>query len=272
MAQWFVLTACILILDVSFGLASPSMVGDGSTDPVLLQVQRILLKHEAQIEALQKENIRLAEKSSTLEGEVKFLQEKTVSLEEKIVTLEDKITSLEQDQPKHEKPTADKEEITRPCREESGGIGESRLTDGVKKISKRVDTSTDSVIAFHAILTHTVTDPGNHHVVDFNKTVTNIGSHFNSQTSVFICPEVGVYKFSWTISTNSNHYIVTELVRNGEVIGTIRSADADYASTSSASAITMLVPGDSVWVRVTAHKGGADIQKTLTMFNGFRLQ
>ncbi|XP_069108202.1 IgM protease-like [Argopecten irradians] len=116
------------------------MVGDGSTDPVLLQVQRLLLKHEAQIEALQKENIRLAEKSLTLEGEVKFLQEKTVSLEEKIVTLEDKITSLEKDQ-----PSADETEITRPCPEESNGIDGSRITrqpkDGVKKISKRVGTS-----------------------------------------------------------------------------------------------------------------------------------
>ncbi|XP_069109801.1 heavy metal-binding protein HIP-like [Argopecten irradians] len=252
MAQWFVFTACVLILDVSFGLASPSMVGDGSTDPVMLQ-----RPSKRKISDLQRNLLLSKEK-------LNFFKRKLFHLKRKIVTLEDKITSLEQDQPKHEKPTADKEEITRPCREESGGIGESRLTDGVKKISKRVDTSTDSVIAFHAILTHTVTDPGNHHVVDFNKTVTNIGSHFNSQTSVFICPEVGVYKFSWTISTNSNHYIVTELVRNGEVIGTSRSADADYASTSSASAITMLVPGDSVWVRVTAHKGGADIQKTLT--------
>ncbi|XP_069108350.1 uncharacterized protein [Argopecten irradians] len=144
MARCFVFTVCVLILDVSFGLASPSMVGDGSTDPVLLQVQRLLLKHEAQIEALQKENIRLAEKSLTLEGEVKFLREKTVSLEEKIVTLEDKITSLEQDQ-----PSADETEITTPCPEESNGIDGSRITrqpkDGVKKMSKRVDSTTDSI-------------------------------------------------------------------------------------------------------------------------------
>ncbi|XP_069107939.1 uncharacterized protein [Argopecten irradians] len=181
MAWWFVFTVCALILDVSLGLDSPSMLGDGSNDPMLLQVQRLLLKHEAQIDALQKENIRLAEKSSTLEGEVKFLREKTVSLKEKIVTLEDKITSLEQDQ-----PSADNEEITRLCQEESEGIDESRITtqpkDGAKKINKRVDTTTDSTVAFHAILTQTITNPAVGHIIQFAKTVTNIGSHFNSQT------------------------------------------------------------------------------------------
>ncbi|XP_069109366.1 heavy metal-binding protein HIP-like [Argopecten irradians] len=250
------------------------MVGDGSTDPVLLQVQRILLKHEAQIEALQKENIRLAEKSSTLEGEVIFLREKTVSLEEKIVILEDKIISLEHDQLKQEKPTLDKEEITRPCPEESG-IDESRITrqpkGGDKKISKRVDPTTDSLIAFHAILTHTITDPGTDHIVQFDKTVTNIGSHYKSQTGEFICPEVGVYKFSWMIYTNGNQYIDTALVRNGDVIGASVSGDTTWDTSGSASAITMLVPGDSVWVRVTGHNSGSDIYPTRTMFNGFRL-
>ncbi|XP_069107951.1 cerebellin-1-like [Argopecten irradians] len=271
MAWCFIFTVCVLILDVSLGLASPSMVGDASTDPVLLQVQRLLLKHEAQIEALQKENIRLAEKSSTLEGEVKFLREKTVSLEEKIVTLEDKITSLE-----HYQRSADQTEIIRPCPEESGGIDESRTTrqpkDGAKKVIKRVDSTTDSIIAFHAILSHTIPDPTIGHIVQFDKTVTNIGSHFNSQTGEFICPEVGVYQFSWTIKVYNIQWMVTELVRNGVVIGSGMSGDDNQWTTGSASAITMLVPGDSVWVRVTAdHSGGADIYPTFTMFNGFRL-
>ncbi|XP_069108349.1 complement C1q subcomponent subunit C-like isoform X2 [Argopecten irradians] len=270
MARCFVFTVCVLILDVSFGLASPSMVGDGSTDPVLLQVQRLLLKHEAQIEALQKENIRLAEKSLTLEGEVKFLREKTVSLEEKIVTLEDKITSLEQDQ-----PSADETEITTPCPEESNGIDGSRITrqpkDGVKKISKRVDSTTDSIIAFHAILTHTITDPGTDHIVQFDKMVTDIGSHYNSQTGEFICREVGVYKFSWMIFMTGNPYIYTDLVRNGKVIGSSISGDTVWDTTGLALAITMLVPGDLVWERVSTHNSGADIHPTHTMFNGFRL-
>ncbi|XP_069109362.1 uncharacterized protein [Argopecten irradians] len=193
MERWFAFTVCVLILDMSLGLTSPSMVGDWSTDQMLLQVQRLLLKHEAQIEALQKENIRLSEKSSTLEEEVQCLREKTVSLEEKIVTLEGKITSLEQDQ-----PTVDMEVITRPYPEESGSIDESRITrqpkDGVRKISKRVDEPppTDSIIAFHAILTH-------HHNtipatpsrgVEFDKMVTNITflTSSSSKLNVFICP------------------------------------------------------------------------------------
>ncbi|XP_069109363.1 C1q-related factor-like [Argopecten irradians] len=225
---------------------------------------------EIRQEALQKENIRLADKSSTLEGEVKFLQEKTVSLEEKIVTLEDKITSLEQDQ-----RSTEQTEITRPCPEDSGGIDESRIAsqpkDGAKKISKRVDTTTESIVAFHAILTQTITNPTSGHIIQFGKTVTNIGSHYNSQNGEFVCPEVGVYKFSWTIHVHQGQYMTTELVRNGVVIGSGISGADTYFTTGSASAITMLVPGDSVWLRVLYHDSGSSIYPNFTIFNGFRL-
>ncbi|XP_021357967.1 complement C1q-like protein 3 [Mizuhopecten yessoensis] len=273
-----VLAICNLLLDASFAVASPSVTGDGTSDTELREIRLLLNKHGAQIETLQRENVRLEEKTMTLEKKIIALEKKAITLEEKIMTLEEKTPTFEE-QPE---PKSDRVNNTKPGPDILGIPDGSAISDGksqstkrnpdeaVKTVNPRVDSTTDSIIAFHAILVHTVRDPAAEHIVTFDHIITNIGAHYRSTTGVFTCVEVGVYQFSWMVKVESSQWITTELVRNGVVFGTAMSGDDAYFTTGASSAITMLAPGDQVWVRVGKdHSGVADIYPTFTMFNGF---
>ncbi|XP_021357954.1 C1q-related factor-like [Mizuhopecten yessoensis] len=267
MALLSVLTICILLLDASFAVSSPSVTGDGTSDSEMREIRLLLNKYGAQIETLQRENARLEKKTMKLE-------KKTISLEEKIMTLEEKIETLEEKSPTFEEqrePKTDRVNSTRPGPDVLGKTDRSAISDRKTQSTKRnPDSTTVSIIAFHAVLAHTIIDPGADHIVTFDHIITNIRAHYSSNTGVFTCVEVGVYQFSWMVKVYVNQWVATELVRNGVVVGTAMSGDDADWTTGTASAITMLALGDEVWVRVAkAHSVGVDIYPTFTMFNGF---
>ncbi|XP_033754784.1 otolin-1-like [Pecten maximus] len=280
MAWRSVFTICILMLGMSLVIGSPSSTADdGGSDVDMREIRLLLQKHESQIESLQRTNVLLEEKSAIFEEKSAILEGTVLTLEEKVMTLEKKVNTFEQNDPNTDQKESIKADPDVFSAANSSSLSDSKIRSSqkhqgsaIKKINKRVDSTTDSIIAFHAILTHTISNPTGDHIVQFDKIVTNIGGHFNSKSGVFTCVEVGAYQFSWMIKVFNNQYIVTELVRNGVVIGTGMSGDDNMWTTGSASSITMLVPGDSVWVRVSGdHSQGVDIYPTFTMFNGFLL-
>ncbi|XP_033754782.1 uncharacterized protein LOC117337777 [Pecten maximus] len=270
----------VSLQDKNTALEEKSMTLEGkgmALEEKVLTLEEKVVTLEEKVVTLEEKVVTLEEKVVTLEEKVVTLEEKGMTLEEKVLTLEEKIMTLEQNDPytdQKENIKAGYNIIIAPHRSSASNSKIRSLPKyeggAIKKINARVDTTTDSMIAFHAILTHIIPDPATDHIILFDKIVTNIGGHFRPKSGVFTCVEVGVYHFSWMIKVNYNQFMITELVRNGVVIGTGTSGDDAYWTTGSASAITMLAPGDEVWVRVTAnHAAGADIYPTFTMFNGF---
>ncbi|XP_060081852.1 complement C1q-like protein 3 [Ylistrum balloti] len=235
-----ILTICILISGALVVKGSSSDADDGTPETEMTEIKLLLQKYGTQIESLQRENVRLEKKLTTLERQCKLHDQGSDTNSGSVEGLD-----------------------------ESGGLGMPGKT--IRKSGRYHDSSTDSIIAFHAILAHTISDPALEHIIPFDKILTNIGAHFSPQTGVFTCDVIGAYHFSWMIKVPGGYYIVTELVRNGAVIGTAMSGDDSYWTTGAASVITMLNPGDEVWVRVSEHNGGADIAPTFSMFNGFLL-
>ncbi|XP_021357953.1 collagen alpha-1(X) chain-like [Mizuhopecten yessoensis] len=275
-----VLAICILLLEASFPVSSHSVTGDETSDTEMREIRLLLNKYGAQIETLQRENARLEEKTMTLEKKIMTLEEKVTSPEDKSPTFEDKTPTFEEQR----KPKTDRVKNTKLGPDKLGIPDGSAISDGksqstkrnsdeaVKIVNPRVDSTNDSIIAFHAILAHTVSDPAGEHIVTFDHIITNIGAHYSSNSGVFTCVEVGVYQFSWMVKVNNKQWITTELVRNGVVFGSAMSGDDVFWTTGAASAITMLSPGDQVWVRVAQdHSGGSDILPTFTIFNGFMI-
>ncbi|OWF53465.1 Complement C1q-like protein 3 [Mizuhopecten yessoensis] len=147
-------------------------------------------------------------------------------------TLDD-MTKNEEDLPTHLADTSS-----------SGAIrGRGRIQSKNRGRITRVPS--DDIVAFHAILTHTIYDPSIKHVVVFDQIVTNSGGvHYSPNTGVFTCTQSGVHVFSWAIAVPSNQYVFTDLVRNNVVVGSGRTGQAVDDSAASATAATYLEVGD----------------------------
>ncbi|XP_033735062.1 uncharacterized protein LOC117323744 [Pecten maximus] len=148
----------------------------------------------------------------------------------------------------------------------------SRIQYGRYRRVTRTGVSND-VVAFHVILTHTISDPSTNHPVIYDHVITNTGgASYNAYTGVFTCTQPGVHVFSWSIFEAGHHYIFTDLVRNNAVIGSAQTGqDTGFSIASSATVTVHLEGGDVVWVRVNGHGAGSDILPNLSMFTGFRL-
>ncbi|OWF38119.1 uncharacterized protein LOC110466610 [Mizuhopecten yessoensis] len=146
--------------------------------------------------------------------------------------------------------------------------GNGKWEKNLNRITRTGLTTND--YAFHAILGHTLNDPGIEHAIAFENIITMLGGYYSKNTGAFSCLQAGVYAFHWCMrSLPTSSYMYTELVRNGDVIGT---AVAYHASTGSASAVVQLSVGDEVWVRVGTHSSGADIELNTSMFSGYLIK
>ncbi|XP_033754900.1 uncharacterized protein LOC117337873 [Pecten maximus] len=131
--------------------------------------------------------------------------------------------------------------------------------------------SSPGTIAFYAILTRQLMDPGVHQKIIFDKIVTNVNAQISPYSGVFTCMQSGVHVFSWQTLLTDTHYVVTELVRNGANVGSEEIGNSGTPVSGSSTAVVDLSAMDEVWVRVAAHSVGADIQPHLTTLSGFRL-
>ena len=87
--------------------------------------------------------------------------------------------------------------------------------------------------------------------------VSNIGDAYNSASGNFRAPVEGNYLFSVTACSKTSNWGVLEIVHDGEVIGQVRSGDADnYYDCNSEVTVTRMEARSSVWVQYRAGKSG----------------
>ncbi|XP_069128501.1 uncharacterized protein [Argopecten irradians] len=121
--------------------------------------------------------------------------------------------------------------------------------------------------AFYAILSQKLVDPGNNRAIAFQNIVTLVGGAYSSNTGAFTCQKAGLYVFHWNVRVlNADGWMYTHIVRNGNVVGT---ANGFHGSTGSAAAVLQLSSGDEVWISVSSHSGGVDVEQSSSMFSGF---
>ena len=88
-------------------------------------------------------------------------------------------------------------------------------------------------------------------VLGFTQVLSNIGGHFCSYTSSFVCPDHGVYMFSMTICTHDD-YLRVILFQNNNLLAYALPDDASSSSPDaecqSPSVIVECNVGDVIWV------------------------
>ena len=122
------------------------------------------------------------------------------------------------------------------------------------------------------------TSPTDFQTVKFGSETLDIGSGYNSGTSVYTAPMAGTWTFTWTLSVghrrreNYGGSYSTQLVVNNSVKDTLFTS-LDYVSTSTA--VVSLNVGDRVFIRVRSREGGVDIYSYSTIgqstFSGWML-
>jgi hypothetical protein len=89
-------------------------------------------------------------------------------------------------------------------------------------------------------------------ILVFETVIVNEGEHYDPYDGVFVAPQKGVYLFSWTVSSSSTKYIVTELVVEQNTISSAGEQNGGGGFPSgSMTALCKMQKGDHAWIRTT---------------------
>lgn len=99
-------------------------------------------------------------------------------------------------------------------------------------------------------------DLGVHHTIIYDRIITNVGDHYSPNSGIFTVPRDGLYQFFLSANVLASHYIVLELVVDGNLIDDML-ASALHGNDTQVGAdmwVLELKEGSEVWVR-TLHAG-----------------
>ncbi|CAG2218506.1 unnamed protein product [Mytilus edulis] len=127
------------------------------------------------------------------------------------------------------------------------------LTKEFEALKKENALLRHSPIAFVAELTKTIT--GVNQQIHFDHVKLNLGNSYYLSHGNFIVPVNGLYLFTITACSHTNHYVVLELTVNTVVVGKVLAGDTAYNECSSRTFLQQLSSGDDVFVQ---HKTTGD--------------
>ncbi|CAC5407701.1 unnamed protein product [Mytilus coruscus] len=88
---------------------------------------------------------------------------------------------------------------------------------------RQMNTNPVNPVAFYAYMNTHEANLGRHQTLIFDMVKTNLGSSYSKHTGVFSTPEHGTYVFTWTITSDINSYIFSEILINSDPFGSIIS-------------------------------------------------
>lgn len=116
-------------------------------------------------------------------------------------------------------------------------------------------------VAFYAYLsTHEAASSAIHHIIAFDKVITNVGNAYHPHSGTFIAPRSGLYVFTWTIAQGGTSYHVTELVVDNNIVNVIYMDPGNIMAGSATGTVVVHVSqGDDVLVRTGLRHNHGDI-------------
>ena len=112
-------------------------------------------------------------------------------------------------------------------------------------------------VAFFAYFSTSNSASSPHHILVFDKVITNIGNAYHAHMGTFIAPRSGVYVFIWTVRMNGNRYHTTELLHDNNVINSIYLNPFNTIDgTVTGTAVVHVNQGDDVLIRTGTFSNG----------------
>lgn len=120
-------------------------------------------------------------------------------------------------------------------------------------------------VAFYAYLsTHEAASSAIHHIIAFDKVITNVGNAYHPHTGTFIAPRSGLYIFTWTIVQWVTSYHVTERVVDNDNVNVIYMNPANLVVGSVTGTVVVHVnQGDDVFVRTGSGNNHGEINSNI---------
>lgn len=111
-------------------------------------------------------------------------------------------------------------------------------------------TAPVDTVAFFAYLSTDTPASVAHHILTFDKVITNVGNAYHSHQGTFFAPRTGIYVFTWTIRLTDYSKQTTELLVNNNVINWIYFNSNDSVDGSvTGTAVVQVNQGDDVLIR-----------------------
>ena len=92
-------------------------------------------------------------------------------------------------------------------------------------------------------------------IVIFDVIVSNIGHHYLTETSTYLCPANGVYLFSLTVANDGDNHMYGEITREGIGLASAFTfnPDKDMTYQGAITVVAECTRGERVWVRCTGN-------------------
>ena len=114
----------------------------------------------------------------------------------------------------------------------------------------------ESVAFFAYFSTHNDAS-STHHILAFDKVITNIGNAYHPHSGTFIAPRSGIYVFIWIIRLGRTNYHTTELLHDNNVINSIYLDPQNRIDgTVTGTALVHVNQGEDVLIRTGALSHG----------------
>ncbi|XP_062613853.1 uncharacterized protein LOC134275602 [Saccostrea cucullata] len=111
-------------------------------------------------------------------------------------------------------------------------------------------------VAFHAKMTSSKYNLAGNQVVIFEETLLNEGNAYNSTSGKFTALIDGIYHFDWTTLARQKKYFITQIVREGTVMGANYCVDIEEENDQcSSSAVVQMKANQKVWIRTYSSYG-----------------
>ncbi|XP_056003348.1 uncharacterized protein LOC125662766 isoform X2 [Ostrea edulis] len=133
-----------------------------------------------------------------------------------------------------------------------------------------------SLVAFHAYLSKDSTGPlSAHHILKFDSISLNKGHGYNAYDGIFIAPTSGTYVFTWSIMSDVQGNVFSQLMKNSDIIGTRYADSATSTVWDFATGIVVVGvnQGDHVYVWLGRESVGKvlSVLYSRTTFSGWIL-
>ena len=125
-------------------------------------------------------------------------------------------------------------------------------------------TAPVETVAFFAYFSTHNDASSTHHILAFDKVITNIGNAYHPHSGSFLAPRSGVYVFIWTIRLDGNNYHTTELLHDNNVINSIylNPNNVSGGTTATGTAVVHVNQGEDVLIRTGDISNGGILSDT----------